>query len=209
MLLQDWFADNYTSIAPLLSIKHAAYLDYNARPSSATKAKLNRAKAVQKIARFCANKYWCELSVSIQAAAASGNTRVMYEGIKRAIGPQIKKFAPLKTLNGSVITDREQQMSRWIEHFMSLYANEIPISASALVGIDRLPEMSELDIEPTILELKDAIKHMAPRKSPGNDGLPLEILRIPCLLDYLHSLLLSCREEGTVPQDMRDEHYPI
>lgn len=49
----------------------------------------------QQMARRCANNYWLELSANIQAASDTGNIRGMYEGIKQANGPSIKKTAPL------------------------------------------------------------------------------------------------------------------
>ena len=63
--------------------------------------------------------YWTELSQTIQTAAANGNTRRMYGGImiKTALGPIQSKTAPLKSTTGDVITDRAQQMHRWVEHY--------------------------------------------------------------------------------------------
>ena len=51
-----------------------------------------------------------KLSYSIEEDSNKGNAREMYEGIKQATGPNVKKIAPLKT--GEIITDERKQMER-------------------------------------------------------------------------------------------------
>ena len=103
---------------------------------------------MQQTAR-CANEYWHELSDSIQMAAAVGNIR-MYEGIRQALGPTISKTSPLKSANGEVITDKGQQMERWVEHYSELYSRENVVTASALDAIEPLPTMTEVDAKPPL-----------------------------------------------------------
>ena len=62
----------------------------------------------------------------------------MYEGIKQATGPFIRKKAPLKSKSGAVITDSSKQMERWAEHYMKLYATENTVLEEALNGIASL-----------------------------------------------------------------------
>ena len=52
--------------------------------------------------------------------------------------------------------------------------------------------IDELDSEPT--------------KAPGNDGIPVKVLKCVkgTLLKELHEILCQCWGEGEVPQDMRD-----
>jgi len=68
--------------------------------------------AVQREARKCANEYWTELSMEIKHASATGNNRLMYDGIKKALGPRQNKTAPIKTTTGEPITDKLRQMER-------------------------------------------------------------------------------------------------
>ena len=121
----------------------------------------------------CANDYWTELSETIQTAAITGNIRGMYEGIKTAMGPAQNKTAPLKSTTGEVITDKGQQMERWVEHYSELYSRQNVVTTSALDNIKCLPVIGELDNEPTIDELSKAINNLASRKAPGSDGIPL------------------------------------
>ena len=73
----------------------------------------------------------------------------MYDGIKRATGPSIKKTAPLKSKSGEVITDKAYQLDRWVEHYSELHSRENVVHQSALDAIDHLPLMPELDEVPS------------------------------------------------------------
>ena len=130
----------------------------------------------------------------------------MYEGIKTSIGPIQNKTAPLKSTSGEAITDKGQQMERWVEHYSDLYSRQNVVTSSALDAIKCLPVMEELDNEPTNDELSKAINSLASRKAPGSDGIPPDLIKHckTTLLQPLHNVLCACWKEGAVPQDMRD-----
>ena len=50
------------------------------------------------------------LCAEIQSATDTGNSRGMFEGIKKAIGPTQSKCTPLKTSTGETITDKSRLM---------------------------------------------------------------------------------------------------
>ncbi|CAH1247554.1 SSTR2 [Branchiostoma lanceolatum] len=130
----------------------------------------------------------------------------MYEGIKQATGPNMKKTAPLKTKCGTTISDPQKQMERWVEHYLELYSTENTVSEEAINSIPALSVLEELDTEPTVAELEKAIDALACGKAPGNDAIPPEVIKQgkPALLPHLQELLCLCWKEGSVPQDMRD-----
>ena len=78
----------------------------------------------QQLTRRCANEYWVKLSSSNEEASNTGNARGMYEGIKQATGPNIKKIAPLKSKTGEIVTGQKKQIERWVEHYLELYSAE-------------------------------------------------------------------------------------
>ena len=69
-----------------------------------------------------------------------------------------------------------------------------------------LPELEELDREPTTDELSKALDSLASGKAPGKDGIPAEVLKCckETLITELHEILYLCWSEGEVPQNMRD-----
>lgn len=68
--------------------------------------------------------------------------RLMYDGIKKALGT---KAAPLKSSNGDVITDKDLQLERRVEHYSDLYSRENIVSPTVRAAIECLPVMEELD----------------------------------------------------------------
>ena len=115
----------------------------------------------------------------------------MYEGIKKATGPSIRKTAPLKSKSGEVITDKATQLDIRVEHYSELYSKENVVHQSALDAIDHLPLMPELDEAPSINELSKAIDRLPSGKTPGKDGILAEVIKSSksTLLVPLHKLL--------------------
>ena len=109
----------------------------------------------QQLARRCANEYWMKLISSNEGASNIGNDKGMYEGIKQATDPLVKKIAPIKSKPGD--TDSKKQMERWMEHYLELYSTENTVSEEALNSIQLMPIMVELDSEPTASEIEKAI----------------------------------------------------
>ena len=204
----DWFEAGLKEIEPAIEEKRAALMERNRNPSKKTEAALKAARSnAQRIARKCANDYWQNLCNSIQTSADLGNSRGIYEGMKRALGPSATKTAPLKSKNGEIISEPNKQMERWAEHYSELYSKETVVSDAAIESTPQMPTMDELDTPPTIKELNKAIDSLSSDKAPGNDGIPPEIIKAgkdSSLIHRLHELLIDCWEEGTVPQDMRD-----
>ena len=189
-------------MTPVIEAKRAAFVEYKRVPSEQNLRILRAARnKAQQTARHCAHEYWTELSEVIQTAAITRNIRGMYDGIKTAMGPVQNKTAPLKSSNGEDITDKGQQMERWVEHYSDLYSRQNVVTSAALDASECLPTMEELDTEPTVEELSKAID-----KAPGSDGIPPDLVKHckTTLLLPLHEVLCKCRQEGVVPQDMRD-----
>ena len=80
---------------------------------------------------------------------------------------------PFKSSTGEIITDRGQQMERWVEHYSNLYSMQNIVSPSALDAMDCLFTIDELDAEPMVEDLSKAIDSLASDKALGSDGIPL------------------------------------
>ena len=200
---EDWFEANWQEMEPLVEAKRKARLAQADNPCPASRDALRAGRSkCQQTARRCANDYWLQLSRRIQSAADKGNTGSMYAGIKEATGPSDTKSVPLKTKTGESITDQRQQMARWVEHYLELYATQNVVTEAALNAIEELPVLDELDAEPTEEELSKAIDCL----SIGEDGIPAEVIKRAkdTLLGDLLELLRLCWREGSVLKDMRD-----
>ena len=204
---KDWFNAHLTEMEPLIEAKRKAFLKYKKDPCTQTLSALKRARSdAQRAARQCANAYWQSLCERIQRSAQSGNMKGVYDGIREALGPSKKGVAPLKSLTGMPLTDRTEQMARWVEHYSNLYSQATSVSDAALLGVKDLPVMEELDSAPSKEELIKAIDSLQAGKAPGGDNIPPEAIKTAkdALLQPLYDLLCLCWSEGAVPQDMRD-----
>ncbi|KAI0208445.1 hypothetical protein LSAT2_006872 [Lamellibrachia satsuma] len=106
---QDWYNANLHVMVPIIETKREALLAYKHNPCEKTLSALRSARSIaQRTARRCANDYWLKLCESIQNSADCGNIRGMYDGIKKAVGPTVRKMAPLKSTSGEMLTDRDK-----------------------------------------------------------------------------------------------------
>ena len=156
----DWFDAN--RLLPLLEVKRKALLRHNQAATRASLASLREARrCVQRETRRCANDYWSGLCEKIQVAADTGNLQGMYAGIRNAVGPARNKVAPLKDLEGNLITDRDRQLQRWTEHYGGLYGTEPQVDFHAINQIPALPCRTDLDSVPSLSELQNAISRLS------------------------------------------------
>ena len=113
---QDWFNANIATLQPLIEAKRNALQNYQRNPSSSSSEALREARRRANVkCKICANNFWMNLCAEIQSAADTGNSRGMFEGIKKAIGPTQSKSSPLKTSIGEIITDKSRLMECWVE----------------------------------------------------------------------------------------------
>ena len=62
---------------------------------------------------------------------------------------------PIKSKSGE-LKNKNQQLDRWMEHYSELYLVELYLDDT--VPLPSLPELTELDFEPSIAELSQASK---------------------------------------------------
>ena len=162
---------------------------------------------MQRVTRSALQHYWESLSSRIVSCAESGNVHGMYEGIKEALGPTPKKSSPLLSRNGQILSDLPDQLNRWVEHYSSLYSNEVTADHAAIrAAVPQTPVMSELDGPITRDELMRAYRTIRSNKSPGTDGIPPEVIKCggEPIISELLSLINSCWVERCIPQDLKD-----
>ena len=74
------------------------------------------------------------------------------------------------------------------------------------MAMESLSVIDELDSEPTLEDINQALDQLSSSKAPGNDGIPVEVIECAkgTLFKELHEILCQSLREGEVSRDMRD-----
>ena len=84
------------------------------------------------------------------------------------------RTAPLKSATGDAIKDKSKQMELCVEHYSEL---KNVVSEEALMAMESLSIMDELDSEPTLEEINQALDQHSSSKAPEHDGIPVEVIK--------------------------------
>ena len=128
----------------------------------------------------------------IEAYAASNNSKQLYASLQAVYGRQSSAgSSPLLDAEGTnLLTDKEQILNRWSEHFDGVLNRPSSVNDEAL---DRLPQADineALAKLPELAEIEKAISSLSSGKSPGEDGIPAEVFSSggPALVNRLLEL---------------------
>jgi len=83
----------------------------------------------------------------------------------------------LATDNKSILTDKLDTLIRWAAHFQTLLNNTTVADEEVANQIIQSPINTELDVCPSLSEVKDAIGMLCEGKSSGADEIQPEIIR--------------------------------
>jgi len=83
----------------------------------------------------------------------------------------------LATNNKSILTDKQDILIRWAAHFQTLLNDTTVANENVANQITQSPINTELDVCPSLSEVKDAIGMLCEGKSPGANGLHPRIIR--------------------------------
>ena len=102
--------------------------------------------------------------------------------------------SPLKSVTGVVIKDKSKQMERWVEHYSELYSRVNVVSDEALMAMESLSTMDELDSKPTLEDINQALEQLSSSKATRKDGIPAGVSKCAkgTLLKELHEILWQC-----------------
>jgi len=206
---KDWLDENNHEIQDLLAKKISAHQAHLVQPSCPMKKAAFRHTCgnLQRKLRIIQNKWWTNLAERTQNSADGGDYRGLYEALKAVYGPTHHVQSPLHSADGRVLLNYKTSiLSRWSEHFQTLFSADRVVQDSAILRIPRLPAKVELDEPPSMEELTKAIKQLKIRKATGVDGIPPEIWKYggPALHSKLHEFLVCCWEQSKLPRDFRD-----
>ncbi|VDP19345.1 unnamed protein product [Schistosoma margrebowiei] len=100
--------------------------------------------------------------------------RQLYDITKKLSGNRRKPERPVKSKEGEVITNIEEQQNRWVEHFKELLNRPAPVNPP---NIEAAPTDLPINVgPPTIEEISMAIRQIKSGKAAGSDNIPAEAL---------------------------------
>ncbi|VDO53663.1 unnamed protein product [Schistosoma margrebowiei] len=93
-----------------------------------------------------------------EKVAIGGNMRQLYDRTMKVAGSYHKPDRPVKSKEGEVITNIEEQRNRWVEHFEKLLNRPHPLNAP---NIEVAPTDLPIDVcQPTMNEISMATRQI-------------------------------------------------
>ena len=142
----------------------------------ASKAYTEANKEVKSSARKDRRAFVDKLTEETEEAARQNNIiKTLYDSIKLLIRKYQKESRPIKNIEGITLNTKEEQMSRWVEHFKNILNQETPVNKA-----DILPAEETVAVDckrPSKGETKKAIKTLKNNKAPDPDNIPAEALK--------------------------------
>ena len=150
--------------------------------------------------------WWAKKAEKLQSYADQHATKSFFTGLKAVFCPITQKTVPIKSRDGTLLTEKTDIQKRWTEHFDMLLNRPSTIDQSAIDKMEQRPMVDKLAEQPNVKEVLEAIQQLQPGKAPGPDGIPPEVYKEggSILADKLTSLFQDFWELGEVPQDFKD-----
>ncbi|VDP75861.1 unnamed protein product [Schistosoma curassoni] len=144
--------------------------------------------------------------MTAEKAAREGNMRQLHDTTKKLSGNQGKPERPVKSKEGKVITNIEEQQNRWVEYFKELLNRPAPLNSP---NIEAVPKDLPINVgPPTIQEISMAIRQVKSGKTAEPDNIPAEALKadVAVTSNMLHILFNKIWDEEQVPTDWKEGH---
>ncbi|CAH8479362.1 unnamed protein product [Schistosoma margrebowiei] len=158
-------------------------------------------KQVKRSIRTDKRKYVEDLATTATKTAREGNMRQLYDITKKPSGNHSKPERPVKSKEGKVITNIEEQRNRWVEHFKELLNRPAPLNP---INMEAAPMDLPINFgPPTIEEISMAIRQIKSGKAAGPDNIPAEALNVDVAATarILHILFNKIWDEEQIPTD--------
>ena len=206
---QDWFNDNDVVIQNLLEEKRKLYQAHESDPTSESKkdAYVSKRGEVQRKLRNMHDTWLSNKADEIQGYADRHDMKRFFDSLKTIYSPPTSGSSPILSADGAkLITDNNEIVERWAEHFNGVLNQPSSINDAA---IQRLPQVAvnlDLDIPPSENEVAQAIKQISCGKAPGPDAIPAEVFKLggSALLTKLTELFKSFWDNEILPQEFKD-----
>ena len=110
----------------------------------------------------------------VQEFANRNDMKNFYDALKEVYGPSSSGASPLLNADGStLITDKEEILKRWTEHFNNVLNRQSEINNDAIDRLPQIPVDTSMNDPPTLHETEKAIHILSGGKAPGSDSIRL------------------------------------
>ena len=110
-----------------------------------------------------------------EGAAARNDMRAVYQIAKKITGSSKASTGPVKAKDGSLLSEGEDKLVRWAEHFKEVLNRPEPASPAVTDEQSHLLPIDTSDF--TEDEVRKTIENLKNNKSPGMDGITTEMLK--------------------------------
>lgn len=137
--------------------------------------------------------YWNNVAADLEEAASRQEYRTLYQTLKRLSGKTKSTNDNIKKADGTFVRSPSERLQRWKECFQELYNHDPPQGPPAEPPPIDPPVNPFLDDEPTVDEVKTAVRSLKNGKAPGVDQVTAEAIKAggDVLLHRLHALLVT------------------
>ena len=164
-------------------------------------AELNR--EVKRMAKADKKSFMEGLTKEAEEAARKQDLKTLYR-ITKTLSDGLKNTdVPVKDTNGNLVSSKTGKLGCWKEHFQTILNRPEPTETAQIRAAEE-----DVDVntdQPTLEEVKMAIKVMRNGKAPGSDGVTAEMLKVedtvtPRLLTQIFS---DIWETESIPEDWK------
>lgn len=157
---------------------------------------------LRKMTRAAKDKWWQEKSLYLQLLSDTNQLGAFYDEIRKLTRPANHSSVPLKSVDGIPLTNKDDVMNRWAEHFKQLLNVDRFPDLHYINSLPENPLKDELVSPPTLEETILAIKQQRNKRAAGIDIICGEILKYggENLHITLSKLFMRMWEEEQVPE---------
>ena len=194
---KEWLTDD---ILQIIDQKSLAFVNWqNYRGTQRESEYRNKYRRLRKLAKNKIDErqeeYWDEVCDEIETNIKFNDPATAFFIIRRLRGGSKRvENMPIKDKNGDLLLNSSARLKRWREYFDELLNVTSLVDPDLLneIQIDPIPQVEEKrqNAQPSIDEVRKALRQMKSRKAPGNGEVTADILKAggEPVIKWLHEM---------------------
>ena len=133
---------------------------------------------VQTELRQMKDKWWKAKAAELQQHADEHNSKKFFDGLKAVYSPSSNAMAPVRSADGTLLTEKSDIVQRWSDHFSQLLNRPSQIDQEAIQDMPQRPVLAFLDDPPRLWRKPGKLSSSSMRGKPrALMGYPLRSSR--------------------------------